>query len=57
MMNKRPFGGEGKENLFFGASTEDGFSTLQNDYAQENIHSNPQDKSTSQNLHPSLNYS
>jgi hypothetical protein len=42
-------GGEGKEPLFFWASTEDGLSTLQNDYARENIHSNPQDKSTSQN--------
>jgi hypothetical protein len=41
-------GGEGKETLFFWASTEDGLSTLQNDCARENIHSNPQDKSTSQ---------
>jgi hypothetical protein len=42
-------GGEGKENLFFWASTKDGLSTLQNDCTRENIHSNPQDKSTAQN--------
>jgi hypothetical protein len=41
-------GGGGEGNPFFWASTEDGLSTLQNDYARENIHSNPQDKSTSQ---------
>ncbi len=33
-------GGEGKENLFFWASTKDGLNTLQNDCARDNIHSN-----------------
>jgi hypothetical protein len=47
-MEDLPGGGQGKETLFFWASTKDCLSTLQNDCTQENIHSNLEDKSTSQ---------
>jgi hypothetical protein len=45
MMNEGPsLGGggcvEGEGKPFFGASTEDGLNTLQNDCTLENIHSN-----------------